>query len=111
MEVIPVLLVVHLIIAAVFLLLGIALINGKGTFLIAGYNTASKERKEKIDDKKLSRFTGKLLLASAGCWIVIAFGDVFQSVMLNLIGFGVFIIIVAAGVVYANTGKRFIRSE
>lgn len=41
------------------------LLSGHGANLIAGYNTASKEEKEKYDEKKLGRVIGAGLLAIA----------------------------------------------
>jgi hypothetical protein len=38
--------------------LSIILLMGKGSFLIAGYNTASKEEKEKYNVKRLCRIMG-----------------------------------------------------
>ena len=38
--------------------LSIVLISGHGSWLISGYNTASKEEKEKYDEKKLCRTMG-----------------------------------------------------
>ncbi|MDD7794361.1 DUF3784 domain-containing protein [Clostridium sp. 'White wine YQ'] len=45
-------------IVALFLVLTITFLSGKGGFLIAGYNTASKEEKAKYDEKKLCRVMG-----------------------------------------------------
>lgn len=42
----------------IFLALGIVFLCGKGAFLIAGYNTASKEEKAKYDEKILARWIG-----------------------------------------------------
>lgn len=42
----------------VLLLLAIVLISGQGSGLIAGYNTASKEKKSKYNEKKLCRTVG-----------------------------------------------------
>ena len=50
------LLMIHFIFVAVFVILGIIFLCGKGSFLIAGDNTASKVEKEKIDEKQLCRF-------------------------------------------------------
>ena len=47
------LLAVFLVIAALFVVLGIIFALGKGANLIAGYNTASYEEKSKTDEKKL----------------------------------------------------------
>lgn len=43
---------------ALLLLLSIILLAGHGEGLVAGYNTASKEEKEKYKGKKLSRVVG-----------------------------------------------------
>ena len=42
----------------IFAVLSISLISGHGSWLISGYNTASKEEKEKYDEKKLCRTMG-----------------------------------------------------
>lgn len=39
-------------------ILSIVLLSGRGSFLIAGYNTADKEEKAKYDEKKLCRVMG-----------------------------------------------------
>ncbi|MGF0019968.1 DUF3784 domain-containing protein [Sporofaciens sp. SGI.106] len=41
-----------------FVILSIILISGHGSGLIAGYNTASQEEKDKFDAKKMCRLTG-----------------------------------------------------
>ncbi len=46
------------IIIALCAILSIVLLSGHGADLIAGYNTASKEEKQKYDEKKLCRVTG-----------------------------------------------------
>ena len=45
-------------IVALFAALSIILLMGKGSFLIAGYNTKSKEQKAKYNAKKLCRVVG-----------------------------------------------------
>lgn len=57
------LLILHLATAALFILLGIVFLRGKGSFLIAGHNTLPPEEKAKIDEKKLTRFMGKFMFA------------------------------------------------
>lgn len=52
-------------IAAVLLIFGIIILLGKGDMLIAGFNTASKEEKEKIDIKRLRLLTGGLCILLA----------------------------------------------
>ena len=46
------------IVFVIFAVLSIVLISGHGSWLISGYNTASKEEKEKYDEKKLCRTMG-----------------------------------------------------
>ena len=57
-------------VAALFAVLSILLLSGKGSWLIAGYNTASPEEKAKYDSKKLCRVMGGGLLAITAMLIV-----------------------------------------
>lgn len=60
------LLVIHGLVAVVFVLLGILFRTGRGSWLIDGYNTASKAEKETIDEKKLCSYVGRLMFLFAG---------------------------------------------
>lgn len=42
-------------------ILGAVLFSGRGAFLIAGYNTMSKEERAQFDEKKLCRAVGMFL--------------------------------------------------
>ena len=44
------------------LVIGILLYGGKAGFLLAGYNTMSREEKAKWDEKRLLRFSGKCII-------------------------------------------------
>ena len=46
------------IVFVIFAVLSIVLLSGHGSWIISGYNTASKEEKEKYDEKKLCRTMG-----------------------------------------------------
>ena len=46
------------ILVAVCAILSVVLLFGKGSFLIAGYNMLSKERKAQYDEKRLCRVVG-----------------------------------------------------
>ena len=46
------------IVFVIFAVLSIVLLSGHGSWFISGYNTASKEEKEKYDEKKLCRTMG-----------------------------------------------------
>lgn len=51
-----------LIVTGLLFILSIFLLSGKGSWLIAGYNTSSKEQQDKYDKEKLSRAAGVMLL-------------------------------------------------
>ncbi len=99
--------VVYLIIAALFLILGIVFFCGKGAWLIAGYNTMSPSKKAQYDKKALCKFMGRLMFLFADCLLIIAVSAVFESSLLCWIGIGLVIIITVIGIVYAKTGNRF----
>ena len=53
--------IVYLIIMLPFLIFAIVLSQGKGAFLLAGFNTMAQEDKEQYDEKALARFMGKTM--------------------------------------------------
>ncbi|WP_024615426.1 DUF3784 domain-containing protein [Clostridium sp. Ade.TY] len=94
------------------LLWGIALIigSGKANFLIAGYNTASRAKKGKIDEKALSKFMAKFLFVLGFIQLILPVAKIFNisyfdSILIleNII----FIFVVIGGIIYMNTGNRF----
>lgn len=101
--------IVQLIIVAVFVILGIVFLKGKGAFLVAGYNTASREERAKYDEKALCRFMGKLMFVCAGCFILISLGSVLEQMALVWLGIVLMLVMIFAAVIYANTGNRFKR--
>ncbi len=99
-------LILHLFITGLFVLLGVIFALGKGADLIAGYNTASAEEKEKYDVKKLCKTMSCFMFALAACWLVIAASEIFQTMVLLWIGLALFLIAVVTGLIYMNTGNR-----
>lgn len=87
--------------------LSIPLLLGKGTWLIAGYNTMSAEEKARWNGPALARFTGKILLVIGITMPVIGVAGYFNigwliwTYLFGLIGLSVF------AAVWCNTGKRF----
>lgn len=81
--------------------------SGKANFLIAGYNTASKEEKEKIDHKKLSKFMGKFLFLLGTIQLVYPISEILNIKIegLHLTVSIVFFLITLGGVIYMNTSK------
>lgn len=99
-------LIIHGLCIALFLVLGVVFSSGKGAFLIAGYNTASKAEKEQIDEKKLCNYMAKLMFALAACWAVVASGTAFHAKWLFFLGQGLFFAVITGGVIWLNTGNR-----
>ena len=52
--------IIILIIALMFLITSVLLFQGKGKWLIAGYNTLSKEDRKNFDEKKVCKAVGSL---------------------------------------------------
>lgn len=90
-----------------FILLGIILSMGKGSFLIAGFNTMTKEEKEKYDAVSLCKFMGKAMFSFAFCIILFLLSELWEMKILFNIGLILFFIIVIFIFIYANTGNRF----
>jgi hypothetical protein len=67
----------------IFFIISIYIFSGKGAWLIAGYNTMSKEEKAQFDEKKLCHSAGTFLLfvtfLTAILAIVIYYGDKLHS--------------------------------
>ncbi|RPF50658.1 DUF3784 domain-containing protein [Aquisalibacillus elongatus] len=68
--------------------LGIILLNGKATYLIAGYNLLSKSEREEIDKVRLAKFVGKIVLVMALAIGVLLVGDYYAQHILLWAGFG-----------------------
>lgn len=101
---------VYFITPAVLWILGLIIGTGKANFLIAGYNTASKEEKEKIDEKALSKFMAKFLVVLGFIQCILPIAQVLEVNNIDVILIFeniLFFLVVIGGVVYMNTGNRF----
>ena len=90
------LLVIHGCAGLLFIILGIVFFCGKGSFLIAGYNTASPKEKERYDEKALCRAMGGLMFACAACFGVLMLSDALASMALVWIGLAAFFVVLLA---------------
>ena len=92
-------------ISVLLTVLGIVLLTGRGSFLIAGFNTMPKDKKAGYDAAALSRFVGKILtpigiltalfaIESIAGWYV----WVYCCIVLALCIFAI---------IYANSSTRF----
>lgn len=85
----------RMILVVVMFALSFMFFLGRGSFLVAGYNTSSKEKKAKYDEKKICRFTGiATLMFSFGLIVNILNEDLvwleitlyFVGVMIAIVG-------------------------
>jgi small neutral amino acid transporter SnatA (MarC family) len=87
-----------------FIVLAIILLMGKGDKLIAGYNTASEEEREKVDIKRLRIDMAILMVITAAfCAILPLLGNNKTS---QLAAAGIFIAITIVGIIVANTWAK-----
>ncbi len=107
--------IILLVMALVFLVMAIFLLMGKGAWLIAGYNTASQEERDKYDEKKLCRATGLICLLCAVLMCVLAWlgyrvetGAMTESEMLpyGLGSSALILLSVLATLIYCNTKAK-----
>lgn|SRR5699024_9264841 len=94
-------------IIALFVVLGIFLLNGKGSFLIAGYNTMSPEDKEKYDTVRLTKFMGKMMFALSFSMLFWILSIAYERNWLFSLGLILFFGMVVFMIIYVNTGDRF----
>jgi len=91
-------------------ILGVFIKLGKASFLIAGYNTSSKEEKEKYDEKALCNFVGNLLFVIAGILLLPVVAIALELAYLTFVAISSTILVLLVAIVsavYANTGNRF----
>lgn len=90
------------------------LLSGRGSILIAGYNTMSKEDQEQYDEKKLCRITGTgMLIITLLTAILEVFGEkipdwfwIVYAVLVVLIAVGIMILSNTICKIKENTGSR-----
>lgn len=81
--------------------------------LIAGYNTASPEKKEKVNERALTRFVGMMLVAGG---IVLLIGGLFICLNIAVIiimpaSWVLFVVIIFGGLLYVNLSPRFKKND
>ncbi len=91
----------------VFLILAIVFSNGRGAFLIAGYNTLPAREKAKYDEVALCKFMGKIMYGLSFSLLLWGVSDMFELPLLFTIGTVLFVSLIVFLLVYANTGNRF----
>ena len=88
----------------VFAVLSIILLSGHGSWFISGYNMASKEEKEKYDEKKLCRTTGIGMSIIAILILIMGLFENFLSLTMGLLEniLPAFFVYIALGIILVD---------
>lgn len=94
-------------ISLLFIILAIAIKFGHAYFLIAGYNTASKEEKTKIDIKYVANCLTVMLMLCVVCMVISAIFEFFDMSTASLVAMLFIIPVIFGGIIFSNlTDKK-----
>lgn len=96
---------------ALLVLFGIVFSLGKGSSLIAGYNTMSEEEQNQYDAIALCKFMGKIMFTVSFCMVLCLIGVVCKMNWLLYCGIGLSIGLIVFVLIYANTNNRFKKTD
>ena len=90
--------------AILFIVLAVVFLMGKGDMLIAGYNTASEEEREKVNIHRLRILMSIICVITAGfCCFLSFFGE---DKVKALVAAGVFILVTFVFIILSNTWTK-----
>lgn len=92
----------------IFTICGIQLLRGKWLMLIAGYNTAPKKERDKVNGAALGKLVGSLLLVCASFMIILALFPTPKIIYLVLIAI---IILTFGSLICVNKSERFLNKN
>lgn len=99
--------IIYFIFMIPFLIFAIVLSKGKGSSLLAGYNTMSESKKVQYDAVPLCKFMGKVMYGVCFSILLLALSEVLNSGTLLLMGCLLLFGLVVFAMIYSNTGNRF----
>lgn len=97
--------IINLLLIIPFLIMGFFLSQGKGAFLIAGYNTLPKSEKAKYDEVAMCKFMGKMLYGISFTMLLFSLSEWLEMPVFLWIGLALMSALIVFTLVYANTGK------
>lgn len=92
-----------------FLTIGLLLCRGKAGFLLAGWNTMPKEKKQNWDERRLLRFNGRCIIGLAVLMLLGALFTLLDIGWLVALDWVAFAVLMIWMIVYQNTGNHFRR--
>jgi len=100
-------LVITSVIGLLLVIMGVFMLFGRGSFLIAGFNTMSEEEKNKYDRTALCKLVGKIILSIGLATPLVSVGGIFNITWI-MIGYPIFVFGISIfALIYINTGNRF----
>lgn len=85
----------------------ILLLNGRGTRLLAGFSTMSKEEYNTYNHKAVAKFMGKIFMISTLGLVLLIVGEAIDNSYVHTGGLGIFLGSLIFAIIYANTNNRF----
>lgn len=99
------LLIIFVPIIILLLLVSFLMLNGKGSFLIAGYNTMSKEEKARYKEKELTQFIGRITLIITLSFIFFVIGLYYTWLWMIFVFIGGLTLTCVYAIIGANSKK------
>lgn len=100
---------IFLLVALILFILGWIIKVKKVTWLISGFNTASKEKQKEYDIENLCKYFGSFLFVLASIYLFWGILLLFlpqYTVLLTLCGFISSFIVLVGGLIYLNAGNK-----
>lgn len=83
------------------------LVTGKGSWIIAGYNTAKPAEKNKYNSTALTKFFGAVLIAVSALLGVSLVGVCLKNSIIQLVSFISILVLFCFAVIFSNFSKIF----
>ena len=96
----------RIIAALLFLVLGIVFACGKGTFLIAGYNTLPEEKKARYDARRILKSMSRMMFSCVGCMAVGTLGSIADAPWLVVLGIVLTVPVIAFFLIRINRESK-----
>ena len=96
----------QIIAALLFLVLGIVFACGKGTFLIAGYNTLPEEKKARYDARTILRDMSRMMFSCVGCMAVGILGSIVDAPWLVVLGIVLTVLVIVFFLIRINRESK-----
>lgn len=96
-----------LLVLLLFIVMTVVLLRGNGASMIAGHNMKSAEERAKINEVKLCKDMGKMMLGITFSLLFFIVGGMLNKEIYFIIGTILMILCMICGLIYMNTGNRY----